>query len=132
MARFVSTRFDRLLQPGNRLIELSQFNQVGANVVVRIAKIRVKLNRPFALCNRVEQAPLEMVGPAKKRMRFRGRVQIERRLIQFHGVIVVAFHLCLISVLQYFPRASQSLLIHEPIVDGLCEARQRYESASCA
>jgi hypothetical protein len=34
-------------------------------------------------------------------------------LIELHSSIIVTFHLCLISVLQYFPRPGKDLLIHD-------------------
>ena len=53
-----------------------------------------------------------MIGPGEERVGFGGRMKIERGLVKFDGAIVIAFHLCLISVLQNFPGASQGLLIH--------------------
>jgi hypothetical protein len=38
----------------------------------------------------------------------------------------------LIGILQYFPGASQGLLIHEAIVEGKSVGGQRYEGSSCA
>ncbi len=132
MSRFVTSRFHRLLQPRNGFIKLRQFDHVRANVVVGIAKIGIQFNGPLTLGNRIYQFALEMIGPAQKCVRFRRGMQLQRRLIEFHGSIVVAFHLRLVGVLQHFPRASQSLLIHAPIVNVQMQLRQRYESATCA
>jgi hypothetical protein len=40
--------------------------------------------------------------------------------------------LCLIGVLQHFPRTRQRLLIHEAIVEGKTVVGQRYEGSICA
>ncbi|POA47163.1 hypothetical protein C1884_31205, partial [Pseudomonas sp. GW460-R15] len=56
-------------------------------------------------------------------------MQVERRLIKLDGALVVAFHLRLISVLQYFPRPREGLRIHKRIVKGKTDGGQRYESA---
>src|ERR1700756_3793316 len=73
-----------------------------------------------------------MIGPAEKSMRFGCRMQLERRLVELGGAIVIAFHLGLISVLQHFPRTREGLLAHGGILNAKSESRQRYESASCA
>src|SRR5580704_13759920 len=45
-------------------------------------------------------------------------MKVQRRLVKLDRAIVITFHLCLIGVLQHFPRASQGLLIHEPLWRG--------------
>ena len=99
VARFVAARFRGALQPGNRFLEAAQLDQVRTNVVVRIAKLGINLDGALAFHNRVIHAPLEMVRPAQKRVGFRRGMQFQRRLIELHGSIVVAFHLRLVSVL---------------------------------
>ena len=116
MTRFVSARLDRLLEPRNRFVKLPKFDQVCANIVVRIAEIRIEFNSALALRNGVEEFPLEMISPAEKGVRFGRRMKIQRGLIEFYRAVVIAFHLRLIGILQHFPGARQGLLIHEAIV----------------
>ena len=132
MTRFVATRLDGLLQPRNGLVELAEFDHVCANVVIGIAKIGIEFDGALALGDGVQQFALKVIGPAEKRMRFGGRMKIERRVVEFDRPIVITFHLCLIGVLQHFPGASQRLLIHEAIVEGKTVAGQRYEGSICA
>ena len=51
VARLVAARFRGALQPGNRFLEPAQFDQVSADVVVRIAEFRVKLDGPLTFRN---------------------------------------------------------------------------------
>ncbi len=118
MSGFVARGFDGLLQPGNGFIELAEFNHIGANVVVRVAEIGIQLDGAFAFGDGIEKAALKMVGPAEEGVGFGGGMKFQGRLVKFDGAIVVAFHLCLISVLKHFPGARQGLLIHGVIVDG--------------
>src|SRR5262249_14319282 len=71
---------------------------------------------------------LKMIGPAQKRVGFGRRMQIERRLIELDGAIVVAFHLRLIGILQDFPSLSKGLLIHAPFLSPGSPRRLRYKS----
>ncbi len=118
MSRFVAAGLNGLLQPRNGLVKLAQFDQVGADVVIGIAKIGIEFNGAFAFGNGIEQFALKMIGPAEKCVGFGGRMKVQGRLVEFDSAIVVAFHLRLIGVLQHLPRASQGLLIHDAIVNG--------------
>src|SRR6267143_1999552 len=53
---------------------------------------------------------------------------LQRRLIQLDGAVVVAFHLCLISVLQNFPCSREGLQAHGHIVSTWSCKGQKYES----
>ncbi len=44
MARLVAARFRGAFQPGNRFLEAAQLDQIRADVVVRIAKLRINLD----------------------------------------------------------------------------------------
>jgi hypothetical protein len=121
VARLVARSFDSLLQPGNGFIELAKFNHISANIVVRIAEIGIESDGAFAFRDGIEKLALKMIGPAEKGVSFGGGMEIERGLVKLNGTIVIAFHLCLISVLQNFPGASQGLLIHGAIVRGKSE-----------
>ena len=112
MARLVTARFHSAFQPRNRFIESAQLDQIRADVVVRIAELRIDFDRALALGNGVFDAALKMIRPAEKRVSLGSGVQFERGLIELHGAIVVALHLGLVSVLEDFPRPRQGFLAH--------------------
>jgi hypothetical protein len=112
MARLVALGFHGAFEPGNGFIKPPQFNQIRANIVVGIAKLRIEIDGPAALRDGFVDFALEMISPAQKGMRFRGGMNVERRLIQLHGTFVVAFHLRLIGILKDFPCTGQSFLAH--------------------
>ncbi len=104
-----------MLQPWNGFIVAAEFDEIGPDVVVGIAEVRVEFDGALALSDGLFDTALKMVGPAQEGMRFGGRVQFERSLIELYGAVVVAFHLRLIGVLQNFPGTRQGLLIHVTI-----------------
>src|SRR5580704_2702706 len=112
MARLITARFNGAFEPWNRFIEAVQFDQIGADVVVRIAKLWIDFDRALALGDGVFDAALKMVRPAEKRIGLGGGVQFERGLIELHSPVVVTLHLRLISVLQNFPRPREGFLAH--------------------
>ena len=112
MARLVTARFHSAFQPRNRFIESAQLDQIRADVVVRIAKLRIDFDRALALGDGVFDAALKMIRPAEKRVSLGSGVQFERGLIELHGPVVVALHLGLVSVLEDFPRPRQGFLAH--------------------
>jgi hypothetical protein len=64
MARFIATSVNSLLQPGNSLVELAEFDHVRPNVVIWIAEIGVEFDGAFAFGNRIHQFALEVIRPA--------------------------------------------------------------------
>ena len=72
VARLVAARFRGAFEPGNRFIKAILFDQVGADIVVRIAKIGIDLDGEFAFGDGLVNAPLEMVGPTQKGVRLGG------------------------------------------------------------
>ncbi len=112
MARLIAARFDGALEPWNRFIESVQLDQIGPDVVIRIAEFRVDFDGALAFSNRIFDAALKMVRPAEKCVGLGRRVKFERGLIELDGPVVVALHLGLVSVLEDFPRPRQGFLAH--------------------
>jgi len=112
MARLITARFNGALEPRYRFIKSAQLDQIRADVVVRIAKLRIDFYRALAFSNGVFDAALKMICPAEKRVGLGSGVQFERGLIELDGPVVVALHLGLVSVLQDFPRPRQGFLAH--------------------
>src|SRR5882757_5019103 len=132
MPRLIPPRFNGSFQPGNRLFESPHLNHVRADIVVGVTEFRIEFNSPLALGDRIVQPSLEMIRPTQKRVRFRGRKKLQRRLVQLHRAVVVAFHLRLICILQNFPCARQGFPAHVAIFSTRPGTRQKYESVSRA
>src|ERR1700719_3750820 len=67
MARLVGARLDGALEPRNRFIKTIKFNQICADVVVRIAEFWIDFDRALALGDGFFDAALKMIRPAEKR-----------------------------------------------------------------
>src|SRR5229473_5268209 len=128
VTRLVAAPSRGLFQPGNRFLEPAQLDQIRADVVVRVAELRIEPDGELAFRNGFFNAPLEMIGPAQEGMSLGRGMQLQRRLIQLDGAVVVAFHLCLISVLQNFPCSREGLHAHGHIVSTWSCKGQKYES----
>src|SRR6267378_1097227 len=107
---------------------VAQLDQIRADVVVRVAELRIEPDGELAFRNGFFNAPLEMIGPAQEGMSLGRGMELQRRLIQLDGAVVVAFHLCLISVLQNFPCSREGLHAHGHIVSTWSCKGQKYES----
>ena len=68
VARLVAARFRGAFQPGNRLLETAQFDQVSANVVVRIAEFRIDFDRQPAFGDGFFDAPVELIRLTQESM----------------------------------------------------------------
>src|SRR5207249_7339292 len=73
------------LEPGDRLIEAVQLDQVRPDVVVRIPEGRVDRDRALALLDRVVVPAQEAEGPSVERVRLSRRREFERSLIGVRG-----------------------------------------------
>src|SRR6266849_6560834 len=77
MARFVAPRFHGAFEPRDRFIEAAKLDEIGADVVVRIAEFRIELDRALAFRDSVLDAPLVMISPAQESMSFGGGMQLQ-------------------------------------------------------
>ena len=122
MPRLLPLGVDRLLQPGNSLIEIALLDHVRADVVVGIAEIWIDLDGALALGNGIFKLALKMIGPAEKSMGLGRGMQVKGGLVKLDGAIVIALHLSLIGVLKNFPSVSKGLLIHGPLLPLVTQA----------
>src|SRR5437016_7824782 len=90
VAWLVAWRLDRRLEPGNRLVETPELDQVRADVVVRIPEVGVDRDRLLALRDRVLEPPLEAVGPAEEGVRLGGGVERDRLPVALDGGLQLA------------------------------------------
>lgn len=49
-------------------------------------------------------------------MGFRSGIEFKRGLVKFYRAVVIAFHLCLIGVLEDFPGAGEGFLAHDLVM----------------
>src|SRR5207244_465612 len=115
VAWLVARRLDRRLEPGNRLVETPELDQVRADVVVRIPEVGIDRDRLLALRDRVLKPPLEAVGPAEEGVRLGGGVERDRLLVALDGGVQLALHLQAVGLLEELDRLLEALLLgHRP------------------
>ncbi len=78
--RFVARGKHGLLKPRDRFIPFLLFNQVSPDIVVRIAKLRIKLDRLQALGDGAFVVAEERICPAAKSVGFGSRERSIERL----------------------------------------------------
>src|SRR5260370_27655344 len=118
--RIISFCGDCALEPGNGFVKTLEADQIGADVVVGIAEIRVNLDGALALGDGLVNLSLEMESPAEKGVSLGGRVKRERITIEFDGAVIVAFHLRLVRLLQTFPGLRFSFPGHSTLSIDTC------------
>src|SRR5258706_3134918 len=63
VTRLVAARRRGLFEPGNRFLEPAQLDQIRADVVVKVAELRIEPDGKLAFRNGFFNAPLEMISP---------------------------------------------------------------------
>src|ERR1700675_132365 len=104
VARLISFGFNRALEPRDSVIITMQFDQIRANIVVRISEFGIDVDSRATLLYGLVQFALKMISPAQKCVRFGGGMQFQGSFVKLYGAVVIALHLSLISILQEFPR----------------------------
>src|SRR5438105_3530615 len=74
----VTLGFERAFEPRDRATKIALLNQVSADVVVGITKLRVYLNGLVALCDSFIKPPLITHRPATKSVSFGRRPNFDR------------------------------------------------------
>src|SRR5712692_10253162 len=102
------------LQPLNRLVELSPFDEVGPDVVVRVAEGWVDSDRLLTLLDCLADATLKAVGPTAERVCLGGGVEPERFCVELDCALKVTAEVVLLP-LQPQP---QCLVLENAIIHG--------------
>jgi len=97
VARLVPTRRLGALEPVDRLLLPAQLDQVGADVVVGVAEVRIERNRHLALGDGVLVAPEIAERPTEECVRFSRRTNGDGRAIVLDGFVQTTSHLRLVS-----------------------------------
>src|SRR5882762_7055712 len=108
LPRFVTFGLLGLFKPRNRLVQLVLLHQVDSDVVVRIAELRIDLDRAEALLRGLRQAALEAHGPPQEGMGLRRRIHLDRALVELDRSIQLSVDLVAVGLLPEFRRSSQS------------------------
>jgi hypothetical protein len=93
--RVVSRRFQRFLQPGDRRFPLSLLDQIGADVVVGVSKIRIDFDRLLTIGDRLRVVPERRMGPAAECVSFGGGEGLQRVRVELDCLLVLSFLLML-------------------------------------
>ena len=75
----VALRRERTLEPWDGVVESTELEEVGTDVVVRVAELRIDRDRALALGDRFFVTLLEAERPAEEGVRLRGRVPCQYR-----------------------------------------------------
>src|SRR5262245_38599914 len=88
------------LEPIDRFLLAPQGDQVGADVVIRVAEVRIDRDRHLALGDRFRVAVEVGQRPAEKGVSLRGGVQFDGAAIERDGLFQPAGHLSLVGPLE--------------------------------
>src|SRR6266566_596108 len=103
-----------LLQPLDRLVELPLLDEVGPDVVVRVAEGLVDSDRLLTLVDCLVQATLKAVGPAAERVCLGGGVERERLRVKLDRAIEVTTQM---MFLPFHPQR-QCLVLENTVIHG--------------
>ena len=67
MPRLITGRLDRALEPRNCLVVASKVNQIRADIVVRVAKVRINFDGAPAFLDGLFCLSLEVVRPSREK-----------------------------------------------------------------
>ena len=90
VARLVAHGVLGPLEPGDGFVEPAQLDQVGADVVVRVAEVGVDLDGAQALGRGLLEPTLERVRPAEERVRLGGGARGDGAPVGLDGALEVA------------------------------------------
>src|SRR5262249_2103432 len=88
------------LQPGHSASVVALLDQVSADIVIRVAEVRVNLDRPMAFVNRLVDHSHKIIGPSEEGVGFGSGKCFNRSFIERHRLIEIAAFLSLVSLLE--------------------------------
>src|SRR5205085_2465619 len=98
--RRITLGMHRKLEVRYGIVEVPLLDEVGADVVIRIAKIGIELDRLLALLDGRAIIAQEAVGPSEERVCLGGRQYFDRFLIIFDRLVQMTRHLQPIRALE--------------------------------
>ena len=112
MAGLIARSFEGTFEPGNGFVEAIERDEIGADVVIRIAEIGIDFDGALAFVDGFLNFSLEMERPAKECVSFSSGMDGQGLLIKADGVIIIAFHLGAIGFFEDFPGARETVGRH--------------------
>ncbi len=103
-----------MFQPRDGFVVAGEINQVRADIVIRIAEIRIDFDGPLAFLDGLFDFSLEVICPAEKRISLGRRMQRERSEVEFDGAVIIALHLRLECFLEALLGLSFPVRWHGP------------------
>src|SRR5665213_3400674 len=103
---------NRAFEPRNGFIVAFEFDHVRADVIVRIAKFRIHLDRSLAFGNGLINFSLKVECPSQERMRLSRGIQCERSSVERDSAVVIALHLCLVRFCKLLLRLRFAFIRH--------------------
>src|SRR2546426_1363728 len=107
LPRFVAFGLLGLFEPRDRLVQLVLLHQVYPDVVVRIAELRIDLDRAEALLGGLLQAALEAHGPPQEGVGLGRRIHLDRIPVELDRSIRLSPYLVAVGLPPEFRRSSQ-------------------------
>src|SRR5580658_8340318 len=98
--RLITWRKHGFLKPGDSFIPFLLFNQVSPDIVVRIAKLRIKLDRLQAFGDGAFVVAKARICPAAKSVGLGSRERFDRSAVELNGLLVLALHLQFVGFLK--------------------------------
>src|SRR5579862_5366585 len=103
-AGLIAFGHDGFFEPGDSLVPPLQFNQISADIVVRISEIGVYLDGLPTFSNGAVEIAQKGVRPAAKGVSLGGGKRIDRTSVEFDRLPVLARHLLRVGVLEKLGR----------------------------
>src|SRR5271167_3990709 len=98
--RLVARREHGFLKPGDGFIPFLLFNQVSPDIVVRIAELRIELDRLLTFADGTLVVAEKRVRPATKSIGLCGGKQLDGTAVELDGLLVLALHLQFVCFLK--------------------------------
>src|SRR5213594_5022656 len=111
LTRFVAFGLLSLFEPRDRLVQLVLLHQVYPDVVVRIAELRIDLDRAEALLGGLLQAALEAHGPPQEGVGLGRRIDFDGVPVELDRAIQLAPDVAAVGLPPEFRRLPQRLSV---------------------
>src|SRR5580693_7981503 len=109
--RLIARREHGFLKPGDSFIPFLLFNQVSPDIVVRIAKLWIKLDRLQAFSDGALVVAKERICPTAEGVGLSGREHLNGTAVEFDGLVVLALHLKFVGFLKVVSRGLAGIIV---------------------
>src|SRR5579863_1477206 len=117
--RLIARRKHGFLKPRDGFVPFLLFNQVSPDIVVWIAKLRIKLDRLQAFGDGALVVPKERICPAAESVGLSGRERFYGTAVELNGLLVLALHLEFVRFLKIISRSLAGIVVGHKLNQGL-------------